>query len=182
MSRYINSRLFLTVLAVLFLVLLSLTIPIIRDAQPFTSNSLFYFAVFITSLDRIKFKHKGMTLLLNLIHSPLPIIISIWFSALLYTNSILSVYYIELGILLNSILTILLLNLSLRFTNLKLAFLMIILVAIGTPMLSKILFSAFPLLNINSESIEALSLSWQILMGIVLAIGLRTSFKPEILS
>jgi hypothetical protein len=92
------------------------------------------------------------------------------------------VYYIELGILLNSILTILLLNLSLRFTNLKLAFLMIILVAIGTPMLSKILFSAFPLLNINSESIEALSLSWQILMGIVLAIGLRTSFKPEILS
>lgn len=168
-------KFFLTVLTAVLIAVLSFIIPFFRDKHPFVPNTIFYLAILVTSLDLIKSKHKGLVVLINLIHSPLPLIISIWFGAILYTTTLFHDYHLELGILMNSILTVLILSLSLRFQNLKIAFLMAIPIALMTPICASFLSSLFPSLMNIGESFEALSFSWQILMGISLAFSLRIS-------
>jgi hypothetical protein len=172
-------KIFRTILVVLVFAILSITIPVLRECQPFFANTTLYLAISISSLDLIKSKYKTLVVLFNSIHSPLILLISFWFGALIFTTPSFQGYYIELGMLLNSVLTILILSLSLRFQSLKLAFIGAILVAFASPMLASFISSLIPSINSNDDNFEALVISWQVLMGIVLAISMRMSFKSE---
>jgi hypothetical protein len=160
---------------VITLASLSVAIPIFKNSLPLTLNSFFYAAILISNHDLIKSKHKVLVVLLNLIHCPLPVLISIWFGAILYTTSYFQEYYLQFGLLLNSVLTILILNLSLRFQNLKMAFIGSIIVAFASPIFAKSVTWLIPNTNSDSISLEAFWFSWQILMGILLAFSLRHS-------